>query len=116
MRLITDSQHNRHGGDVHTDSVLYIDQYIIVQIRKNRRSSVRTKTNRFRRIRRDRRLQDTTGTHQAIRIFNQRNDIQVDTLQTGSRPHDETMVKSKHNRLACLRVEDTGQTVFHTPR
>ena len=116
MLGIANGKHYRHGGYIHTDSILYVNQHIVIQRRQDRGTRIRTKTNRFVGGRRYHRTENTACTHKAVGILNQRNDIQVDTLQTGSGSHDETVVAGKHHRPACLGIKNTGQTVLHPPR
>ena len=114
MIRIADRDHDREELNVQTNRFFDIHEGFVVKTRKNRRTGVGAERDRLIDRRGNHRAEDTACTHQAVCIGDQRHDVEVDTLQTGGRSHDETVIEREHDRATRLLAENLRKTGLNT--
>ena len=85
---------------------------VIVQ---HRRTGTYTKCDSFCNFRRYTGSDCSSGSHEYVYVRCQFRKQQIQSLQSCSRSHEISMVKSEHYRISALGIENIGKVFFHTP-
>ena len=114
--LAADEDLNREGGHVEPRRVLDVDRYLLVgQLLENARAAARTHHNRGAHTRWNHRSQDAACAHERVSERHERQDGDVDTLESGRWALEVSVVDRKHHGASGLRPEDTRKPVAHPP-
>ena len=112
---IAGGDHDGHGGGVHADGVLHVNDDVVVELGEDGGAGVGAEADGDVLCGGDDGAEDAAGAHEAVGVLQQGDDGEVDALDAAGGAHDEAVVAGEHEGAAVLGVEDAREAVLHAP-